>query len=123
MANPARATHLALRKLTLFWWPNLPKPADFTSGSKAIALVRLGEVAQYVLFIGLGLAALVSAPIVRARRLVLAVAIAGFWALHGAAYIIPRYRDPIMPLLILLAAGLVAQIVQERRDREALDEA
>ena len=53
------------------------------------------------------------------RRWVLGVAIAGFWGLHGAAYIIPRYRDPVMPLLIVLAAGVLAEILQSRRARAA----
>ena len=30
--------------------------------------------------------------------------VAGFWVIHGATYIIPRYRDPVMPVLIALAA-------------------
>jgi hypothetical protein len=30
--------------------------------------------------------------------------ILGFWVVHAAAYIIPRYRDPVVPLLIVLAA-------------------
>ena len=44
--------------------------------------------------------------------------IGGFWLLHGIAYIIPRYRDPIMPIFIILAAGLLVQIFHHLFNRE-----
>jgi hypothetical protein len=109
-AAPAQEASLAARKLALFWAPNAPS-AD-SAGSKAIYAIRLGEVAQYLLFAVLGLAALASPRLPGRTRLVLAALIAGFWALHGLAYIIPRYRDPVMPLLIVLAAGVLADLAR-----------
>ena len=111
LENPKRTVLMDLRKLMLFWAPNLPDTADFTS-SKAVALVRVGEVAQYLLLISLGFFALFNSSIAGRQRAVLALLITGFWSLHGLAYIIARYRDPVMPLLIVLTAGLVVQIVQ-----------
>lgn len=101
--NPASAFRLAMVKLALFWAPNLPDAEDFAL-SPAIAMVRVGEVAQYLLFGALALAGLGVSSVARGRRMVMLCAIAGFWLLHGVAYIIERYRDPVMPLLIVLAA-------------------
>lgn len=37
----------------------------------------------------------------------------GFWLLHAAAYIIPRYRDPVMALLIaVMAVPLAAYLAR-----------
>lgn len=119
--HPAAVAQLALVKLTLFWAPNLPDGQDFAM-SPAVTIVRIFEVAQYLLFFGLGLACLISAKSPRtpssahspalARRLVMLVAVAGFWGLHAAAYIIERYRDPVMPLLIILAASALVEILR-----------
>ena len=113
---------MSLRKLALFWAPNLPDSGDFAS-SKAVALIRLGEVAQYLLLVTLGGFALMSKAVAGQRRAVLAALIGGFWLLHGLAYIIPRYRDPVMPLLIVLAAGLLTQIFHHRFHQETTDAA
>lgn len=101
-ANPGEAARLAAVKLGLFWAPNLPDAADFAA-SKATATIRLGDVAQYLLVLAAAALALWRAPIPSRDRLIVAAAIAGFWIVHAAAYVMPRYRDPIAPLLIALA--------------------
>ena len=113
LTHPVRAAEGVGRGMVLFWWPNLPDRADFTR-SGAIALVRAGEVTQYLLLVMLGLAAITTGPIEGRRRAVLAVVIAGCWGLHGGAYLIQRYRDPVMPLLIVLAASVLAEFLQRR---------
>lgn len=35
--------------------------------------------------------------------MILGAMLLGYWVIHAAAYVIPRYRDPVMPLLIVLA--------------------
>ncbi|MEY2942513.1 MAG: hypothetical protein RLY97_527, partial [Pseudomonadota bacterium] len=107
--NPARTAQLTARKLALFWAPNLPSAADFTS-NRTVALIRLGEVAEYCAFLILGLAALILNTAPLHTRLTLAALIAGFWGLHGIAYIIARYRDPVMPLLIVLACATISYL-------------
>lgn len=102
-ANPDEAARLALTKLALFWTPNMPDAADFAA-SEAIATIRLADVAQYLLVLAAAALGLARAPIPPRDRLVVAAAIAGFWLIHAAAYVMPRYRDPVAPLLIALAA-------------------
>jgi 4-amino-4-deoxy-L-arabinose transferase-like glycosyltransferase len=105
--NPGRAGELALIKLAYFWEPNIPDAADFAS-SKAIASIRLVEVAEYLVILVLGIMAFRSRLIARDQKWIVAAMIAGFWVIHASAYIIARYRDPAVPLLIVMASIPVA---------------
>ncbi|MBT2188126.1 hypothetical protein [Sphingobium nicotianae] len=105
--NPAQAAQLAARKLVYFWQPNLPDAADFAA-SRLIASVRIVEVAQYFVILGLGALAFFSRRIRGEDRLIMATIILCFWIVHAAAYIIMRYRDPVVALLIPMAAIPVA---------------
>ena len=44
-------------------------------------------------------------------------AIVGIRTLHGVAYIIDRYRDPVMPLLIIMASAALTEIITHRLTR------
>src|SRR3546814_9846339 len=74
-----------------------------------MASIRLFEVAQYGLILLIGLLAFHSRRIASDGKWIFAAMIAGFWLIHAAAYIITRYRDPAIPLLIVLAAIPVAR--------------
>jgi len=111
LANPVQTVTLGVKKLVLFWAPNLPDLA----GSKAIALIRIGELMQYLLFVTLGWWGLLAHGVAVRQRIVFATMVAGFWALHAIAYIIPRYRDPAVPLLIVLAAAVLARGLERWR--------
>ena len=102
-ANPGEAARLAAVKLGLFWMPNLPDSADFAA-RRTVSTIRLGDVAQYVLVLAAAVLALCRSSIPRRERLAVAALIGGFWLIHAAAYVMPRYRDPIAPILIALAA-------------------
>lgn len=116
-ANPSGASELALRKLVYFWAPNLPDAADFAV-SRAIASIRVLEVLQYLAILVVGLLAFRSTRIARGDKWIVAAMIAGFWLIHALAYIIVRYRDPAIPLLIAMAsvpvAGWLRQITERR---------
>jgi hypothetical protein len=113
IANPATAAGLAVKKLGLFWAPNLPDAQEL-SADKVTAIARIIDVVQHLLIIGLGLWGLWQ---LRARHDVrlIGLAIGGFWVVHALTYIIVRYRDPIMPLLIALAAVVIAQWMTGRK--------
>jgi hypothetical protein len=102
-ANPGRAATLALKKLALFWAPNIPDATDFAKSS-TISALRLIDVAQWAAILALAGIALFHRGFDRRLRWTLAALVAGFWVIHGATYIIPRYRDPVMPVLIALAS-------------------
>lgn len=105
--SPGRAGALAVRKLGYFWAPNVPDAADFAA-SKAVAAMRVFEVLQYLAIVVLGVLAFRSRLVVRDGKWVVAAMIAGFWAIHASAYVIARYRDPVVPLLIVMASIPVA---------------
>lgn len=118
-ANPGRAAELAALKLVYFWQPNIPDAGDFAA-SKGVASIRLFEVAQYGVILLFGLLAFGSRLIARDDKYIIATMIAGFWLIHAAAYIITRYRDPAMPLLIVMAAIPVAAWLQHFGERRSL---
>lgn len=121
-ANPGTAAQLAALKLVYFWQPNLPDAGEMAA-SKAVAAIRLVEVAQYGLILLLGLFAFASRRIAPDAKWIFAAMIAGFWLIHAAAYIIVRYRDPVIPLLIVLAAVPVAAWIERFSARRGLPDA
>lgn len=108
VANPARTLALAAKKLALFWLPDLPDATDARQG-RAIAAIRWADVAQHLAVTALLLVAVLGwRRRSRAERLIV-MTIALFWAIHAVAYVMPRYRQPAMPLALVLAAGVVAR--------------
>jgi len=112
-SHPAKAAELAGRKLVYFWRPSMPDPTDFAS-SRTVATIRLFEVAQYIAIVALGISVLFARGLDRRDRWVLGGAIAGFWLIHGLIYVIPRYRDPIIPVLIVLGSLQLAAWARRR---------
>jgi hypothetical protein len=107
-ANPERSIALAARKLVGFWAPNVPDADDFASRPD-VSFIRIGEVAQYGLILLLALWALWHGRVTREHRRVILAIIVGFWVVHAAAYVMPRYRDPVMPVLMLLAVAAISR--------------
>ena len=107
--NPAKASALAARKLALFWTPNVPDSADRAS-SPATFLLRWIDVAQFSIILVLAAVALVFHRKTYPAMIWIVSAISLFWLLHAAAYVMPRYREPVMPMIIVLAALTVAHI-------------
>ncbi len=102
-ANPGQTALLSAKKLALFWLPNTPEPGD--GHGAAMTLLRWGAAAQQMLLLllaGLGCAGW--RRFGHGMQLVLAIAML-FWAVHAAAYVMPRYCLPAMPFVCLLAAG------------------
>jgi hypothetical protein len=99
---------LAATKLAMFWAPNVPDAEDFAA-SKIVALIRVGEMLQYGLIMLLALWALWRGRVSKAQRRVILAIIGGFWLIHAAAYVMPRYRDPVVPVLMLLGVATLAR--------------
>ena len=107
--NPAKASALAARKLGLFWTPNVPDSADRAS-SPATYLLRWIDVAQFSIILMLAAVALVFHRKTYPAMIWIVSAISLFWLLHAAAYVMPRYREPVMPMIIILAALTIGHI-------------
>ena len=109
--HPVQTGALALRKLALFWSPDFPDSADQSHGAMVTAL-RWAEGIQHLLIIALGGFAVAQwRRRTKAERLIL-VTIACFWAIHAAAYVMPRYRLPVLPLLLISAASAALPLVR-----------
>ncbi|MEQ1509279.1 MAG: hypothetical protein ABL909_02610 [Sphingopyxis sp.] len=106
--HPAAAARLALTKLALFWQPNVPDSAD-RAGGPAIVVLRWIDVAQFTIALLLAGAGALLCRRTHPRIGWLMGAVGLFWMLHGAAYVMPRYREPVMPLLLILAALALAR--------------
>ncbi|NCP19852.1 MAG: hypothetical protein GW855_11915 [Erythrobacter sp.] len=102
LAHPAETARLTVTRLALFWAPNWPSLSD-VEGSRALLAMRSVEVLQYLLLLAFALVGASSRRLPRDAALVIAAAVLGFWAIHGVTYNIARYRDPAMPIVILLA--------------------
>ncbi|OQW44622.1 MAG: hypothetical protein A4S16_03330 [Proteobacteria bacterium SG_bin6] len=118
-AHPVQTAALSATKLLLFWLPDPPGAGD--RHGALVTLLRWGEIAQHLLLLALAGVTLARwRGLGRGARLVAAI-IALFWAVHAAAYVMPRYRLPAMPLVGALAAlGLVPLLERRVRRREAL---
>jgi hypothetical protein len=112
IAHPARATELAATKLALFWAPNIPDAAEAASLKDAV--VRWSDVVQHLLILGLGFVGLWSLRR-RSEAAVVATVIASFWAVHLLTYVMVRYREPVMPIMIALAAIGLCELAKRGR--------
>lgn len=102
-----------LGRLAMFWWPHFPD-ASGNALSRAMTYMRIGEVTQYILIFTLGFAGLVAAHTMGRQRAVIGVLILGFWLLGGSSVLGDAYRDPVMPLLIVLTAAVLSDMLYRR---------
>lgn len=113
--NLLRTLGLTAKKLALFWTPNIPDSSELRS-SPVMGAMRTAEVIQYLLLLAFALIGFLAHKMTFRIKILLGVAVVSFWAIHGVAYIIARYRDPIMPLLIVVAVvGMHALAERLRR--------
>ncbi len=108
-AHPQRFAELGARKLLAFWTP--PLHAGQGQASAAETLLRRLWLLQFVVLVA---AALIGAVLYRHRGAgLLWLGLVSYSAVHMLFYVIYRYREPVMPLLAVLAA-LGAQALWRR---------
>lgn len=111
--NPGIFIRQVVRKLVLFWAPNSLDPAK--SGSSLEWGVRAVAAAQLLVLCLLALGAWSSIGLRRAPIGLLWLAVVAYVAGHLPFYVAPRYRDPIMPFVIVFAASTVEMWWRQRR--------
>jgi Dolichyl-phosphate-mannose-protein mannosyltransferase len=101
LTNPVRTAELAGIKMARFWMPNIPQAAADWQGADLVG--RWIDAVQHILLLALGV---FGAWTLRRHPLapVLGLTVASFWAIHAAAVVMYRYRDPVMPIVIVFAA-------------------
>jgi 4-amino-4-deoxy-L-arabinose transferase-like glycosyltransferase len=105
-SHPGEFFALSVKKLGLFWMPPIHNGRDAPVGAER--LIRLVWLIEFVLLI---CAAIATLPYVRSRPslAVLWTAVAFYSAVHMLFYVIFRYREPIMPIVCVLAAVMLEQ--------------
>src|SRR5690606_3190335 len=112
-SHPVRTAFLALKKNVVFWWPpvhggkRLVHPAEH--------FLRKVWLIQYSAIIGLAYTGLWTfSRNARGALLPLFGMIVAYALLHAAFYIIYRYRLPVMPLITVIAAVAIFDLVVRR---------
>lgn len=104
-AHPARFLQLAALKLGLFWTP----PSHDIGAAKGLeAVVRMAWLVEYLVLAGAVLLGLKSLR-ERGAPTVLWTSVAAYTGVHMLFFAVARYREPIMPVICVLAAPLLQQ--------------
>lgn len=111
--NPARFLALTCKKAALFWMP--PVHEGEGPQSKGEALARCAWLAEYLAICGLALAGLAYRRLRTSSTRLLWLAILCYTAVHMMFFVIYRYREPIMPLLMVLAAITVDFLISDKK--------
>lgn len=113
--HPGEFVKLALKKAVYFWAP--PFHEGKYEVSKAEVLVRIMWAMQYIAIIGLALTALVIRQLRCRKTALLWSAIVCYAAVHILFLVAPRYREPIIPMLAVIAAISAEHIYRRIRFR------
>lgn len=111
-AHPAAFLTLAVKKAAYFWAP--PFHEGKGDQSSAEKLVRLLWAIQFLLLLAAAIATLLM-PRLRNRQVALLwLALACYTGVHMVFYVILRYREPIMPVLAVMAGLVLESLVAAR---------
>lgn len=111
-ANPAEFLALAFKKSVYFWTP--PFHQGKGQASTVEAFVRVVWAVQFVVLIVAASGTLMFSGLRNRQLAILWGAIACYTAVHMLFYVIFRYREPIMPVLGVMA-GLAAEVLLMKR--------
>lgn len=107
-SHPWDFVQLAFRKLRLFWTP--PTHEGLGPGSTTETLIRRLWLAQFVLLIAGALVGAMWSSGQPRSLLLIWLAVAVYSGVHMLVYVIFRYREPVMPLVCVLAALAVERV-------------
>jgi 4-amino-4-deoxy-L-arabinose transferase-like glycosyltransferase len=116
--NPKEFLVLALKKSAYFWMPPLHEGKG-GNASTAEYVVRLAWAAQFVMLVVAALAGLFSPQLRNRKQLLLWLAIVCYTAVHMLFYVIFRYREPIMPVIGILAGLAIEGFLISKSNRKA----
>lgn len=107
--NPAAFATLSLKKFLYFWMP--PFHAGEGGWSFVERVVRFVWLVQFVVFLLLALMCLFFSKFRRKGFMILWGSLFVYSASHMVFYVIFRYREPIMPILTILASFAAAELL------------
>jgi hypothetical protein len=100
--HPGRVIELALIKGTLFWKPPVHEGKGIPSFGERV--LRQLWLVQYLVIVSAAACIVFLRALWTPKVAVLLLAIAGYTAVHMVFYVIYRYREPVIPLVCVLAA-------------------
>ncbi|WP_323004486.1 ArnT family glycosyltransferase [Denitromonas sp.] len=100
--DPVRFAALMVKKAAYFWTP--PFHEGKGESSRIESIVRALWAVQFTLLVVAALGSFLSRHVNARQLATLWLAIAGYTAVHMLFYVIFRYREPIMPILGIIAA-------------------
>lgn len=101
-SHPSEFAALALKKAGHFWTPPWHKGQGQPSSVET--LVRLLWALQFLVLAALAIASLALAPLRNKSMALLHTALASYMLVHMLFFVSFRYREPIMPVLVVMAA-------------------
>jgi 4-amino-4-deoxy-L-arabinose transferase-like glycosyltransferase len=100
--HPTKFAALAFKKAGYFWMP--PFHEGKGQASSAEAIVRVMWAIQFIFLVAAAVGSLIITHLRNKQLAILWLAIACYMAVHMLFYVLFRYREPIMPVLGVIAA-------------------
>lgn len=100
--HPTEFAMLALKKAAYFWMPPFHEGKGKQSGIEK--LLRILWMVQFMVLVVAAIGTLSAASLRNRQIAILWVAVVCYTAVHMLFYVIFRYREPIMPVIAILAA-------------------
>jgi hypothetical protein len=108
--NPHDFLALAVTKGRLFWTPPVHEGKGVQS--RVEVMTRVAWLGQYLFICILAIGSVAFVQLRSRKTGLLWLAIVGYTAVHMIFYVIFRYREPIMPLMILLSALAIERLLK-----------
>lgn len=110
--HPVDFLTLAVKKAVYFWTPPVHEGKGEQSPIEKI--VRIFWLIQFIVIVAAALATLLIKALRNKQLLILWLAICSYTAVHMLFYVIFRYREPVMPIMIIMAALTIESLVLKR---------
>ncbi len=104
LKNPGKTAWLSFNKITYFWFPPVHE-GKYGNQSALEKLVRIIWLFYYVVIVSAALLAVIFFKKFKQHHLIMLATVILYCVIHAAAYVIFRYRLPIMPFLCILAVS------------------
>lgn len=104
LENPTKTLWLSFKKIAYFWYPPIHEGRDGNQ-SKLESLMRSAWLLYYILIVSSVFLSLLFMKKFTRSHLILYATVLLYCLIHAAAYVIFRYRIPIMPIMCILAVG------------------
>ena len=111
-AHPTEFVSLALKKAAYFWTPPLHEGKG--AQSSAEKLVRVLWAIQFLVLTAAALSTLLIRKLRNRQLAILWLAVACYTAVYMLFYVVFRYREPIMPMIGIMAALAIESLVSRR---------